>query len=220
MAVRTRNHSRNGSSGSGREVVKVTSRIIRRTLAEHVSLPTPDIGTLLSRAREGSPPLAERVRRLPIQCSVDIAVPLELAYAEWLRLEFLPEGAHRVTEIERQGDGLHGRVSGLGPGHEWRAEITEERPNESFAWRSKTGSDCAGLVTFHELSDRLTRLELQLDVVAVGVEEAVELMLHTADRRAQADLRRFKARLETISPDEYPPAEDADRDGIPDQEEE
>jgi uncharacterized membrane protein len=198
MAVTTRNNTR-GTASPAREVLKVTSRIVRRAVAERAPVPAPV--------------LAERVRSLPIQCSIDIAVPLELAYEEWMKLETLPEGAHRVSDIERQGDSLRGRIRGLRSDMKWEAEILDDRPRESFAWLSKTGSDCAGLVTFHRLSDRLTRIELQLDVVPVGVEEAAELMLRLADRRAQADLRRLKAKLETISPDDYPePAHKADDD--------
>jgi len=201
MSVTTRKRTSNGHS-PGREVLKLTSRIVRRAVAERLPNPLAD-----------GAPLAQRVRRVPVQCSIDIAVPLALAYEEWMKLEFLPEGAHLVTGIKRDGDRLRGEIEGLRSQIEWEAEIRDERPDESFAWRSTSGSDCAGLVTFHRLSERLTRLELELDVVPVGVEEAMELMLHVADRRTEAELRRFKARLETISPDAYPPLPDEAPDG-------
>jgi uncharacterized membrane protein len=163
-------------------------------------------GPKLAAALEHGPDvLAERVRRLPIQRSVDIAVPLHVVYGEWMRLDFLPEGAYRVQDIERQGERLTGQLSALRGALDWEAEIRDERENESFAWRSVKGSDCAGLVTFHSLSERLTRIELELDVVPSHVGEAISLLGHVADRRAEADLRRFKARLETINPDDYPP---------------
>jgi uncharacterized membrane protein len=141
--------------------------------------------------------------RLPIQCAVDVAVPLEVVYDEWMSLAFLPEGTHCVTDIERTDDGLVGEIAGVLGGSDWEAEILDERDGESFAWRSTEGSDCAGLITFHRLDERLTRLELQLDVLPVRSRDAIALVLHTADRRAEADLRRFKARLETMSPDAY-----------------
>jgi hypothetical protein len=50
----------------------------------------------------------------------------------------------------------------------------------------------------------LTRLELELDVVPTHPGEAASLVLHLADRQAEAELRRFKHRVETISPDAYP----------------
>ena len=122
-----------------------------------------------------------------------------------MKLDFLPEGTHRIEHIKRRGDRLSGRLAGALSQHSaWRAEIREERPNESFAWRSVRGSDCLGLVTFHSLAERLTRIELQLDVVPARSAEAFELLVHVADRRAETDLRRFKADLERISPDDYP----------------
>ena len=154
-------------------------------------------------------------RRLPIQQCVDIAVPLQVAYDEWMLLEFLPEGARRVERIERQRNGnLTGRLTGPTWPRGWEAEVLDDRPQESFAWRSVKGSDCAGLITFHSLGDRLTRLELQLDIVPKRPLEGAEFLLHIADARARGDLRRFKARLETINPDSYgvddPPEQDVD----------
>ena len=139
--------------------------------------------------------------RLPIQRSIDIAVPLHVAWEEWMELDTLPEGVGTVREVERDGDRLTG-ITGATEG-EWTAEILDERDEQSFAWRSHEGSDCAGLVTFHQLAERLTRIELNLDVVPTGPAEAVALATGLAGRRAERELRRFKARVELISPDVY-----------------
>lgn len=140
--------------------------------------------------------------RPPIQVGIDVAVPLEVAWDEWMSFESLTEGVHRVEEVERDGDRLLGRTAGPRSA-DWEAEILDERPQESFAWRSVEGSDCAGLATFHRLSDRLTRIELDLDVLPTSPVETVALSLHLANRRAEAELRRFKARVEFINPDAY-----------------
>lgn len=194
------------SAVAGREVLKLTSKLVRRTVAEHLPDPREALSALPDHpVSNGAMPLTQRIRSVPIQCSIDIAVPLEVACEEWMRLEFLPEGAHRVVDIKRRGNRLRGRIAGVRAQHSsWRAQIREERPYESFAWRSVAGSDCLGLITFHRLAERLTRLELELDVVPVRAPEAFELLVHVADRRAEIDLRRFKARLERISPDDYP----------------
>jgi uncharacterized membrane protein len=146
--------------------------------------------------------LAERTRRLPIQQSIDVAVPLEVAWEQWMEFCYFPEGAHRARNVEREGETLIGELDGPGS-REWKAEIIDERENESFAWRSSEGSDSAGLVTFHELSERLTRIELNLDVRPTHVAEAAALALHVADRRVETELRRFKAHVELLSPDVY-----------------
>jgi uncharacterized membrane protein len=163
-------------------------------------------------------PLASRVRRIPIQLSIDIAVPVPVAWDEWMTFESLPEGMHRVEEIERDGDDvLVGRLSGVKVDDYWEAEILDERQDQSFAWRSSGGSDCAGLITFHSLADRLTRVELELDVIPTRMGEAAGLALHLADRRAERELRAFKARVETISPDDYPPLDDEEADDQPEE---
>lgn len=141
-------------------------------------------------------------KRAPIQVSVDVAVPLKIAWDEWMSFTAFTEGVHHIEDVERDGDSLTGRTAGSRP-MEWAADIVDEREEQSFAWRSVEGTDCAGLVTFHRLSDRLTRIELDLDVLPRRPAEAVSLALHIADRRAESDLRRFKAEVEFISPEVY-----------------
>jgi uncharacterized membrane protein len=153
------------------------------------------LGTLTAGAGAAKP-------RLPIQESVDVAVPLDFAWSEWMQLRFLPEGVDHVTDLERDGGELRGRLGG-DSGASWSAEVLDEREGESFAWKSNEGSDCAGLITFHRLSERLTRLELTLDVVPSDAAQSALLLSHLADRRARRELRRFKADLEVVSPDVY-----------------
>lgn len=150
-------------------------------------------------------------RRLPIQVSIDVAVPLQVTWDEWMSADSITEGVHRIDGVERDGGSLFGTISGP-RSTDWEAEIVDEREAESFAWRSIEGSDCAGLVTFHRLSDRLTRIELDLDVLPVRPSEALTLSLHVAHRRAEAHLRRFKAQVEFISPDVYEPVDASDHE--------
>jgi uncharacterized membrane protein len=198
--------TKHAQKAAGREVLKLTSKLVKRTVAERLPSARDALSNLTDRVdSDGGAPLVQRLRSVPIQCSIDIAVPLEVAYEEWMKLDFLPEGVHTVRKVRRDGDRLRGRIAGSSRERSrWRAEVREERPQESFAWRSIQGSDCLGLVTFHRLAERLTRLEAELDVVPIGPTQAFELMTRIADRRAEADLRRFKAELERISPDDYP----------------
>jgi uncharacterized membrane protein len=156
--------------------------------------------------------MAERVRTVPVQQSVDVGVPLEAAWDEWMRFDWMPDGAHRVTDIERDGDVLLGQLAGPRFARDWEAEITDERPDESFAWQTTQGSDTSGLVTFHRLADRLTRIELQLDIVPEGPGGALALLLRRSDRRAENVLRNFKAQVEALDPDEYPDVAEVEDD--------
>ncbi len=140
--------------------------------------------------------------RLPIQASIDVAVPLLVAWEEWMTFDPFTEGVHRIEDVERDGEELVGTIAGP-RAVDWRAEIVDEREQEAFAWRSVEGSDCAGLITFHRLSERLTRIEVDLDVLPTNPAETLTLSLHLAHHRVTNDLRRFKARVEFINPDVY-----------------
>ena len=119
-----------------------------------------------------------------------------------MELKHLPEGTHRLSDVERDGDVITGTIDGLRD-RDWSAEVIDEREQESFAWRSTEGSDSAGLVTFHPLSERLTRVEVTIDVLPEGLGDAARLMLHIGDRRIEEELRRFKADAELLNPDVY-----------------
>ena len=156
--------------------------------------------------------MAERVRTVPVQQSIDVGVPVEAAWDEWMRFDWMPDGAHRVTDIERDDDLLFGQMAGPRFARDWEAEITDERVDESFAWQTTQGSDTSGLVTFHRLADRLTRIELQLDIVPEGPGSALALVLRRSDRRAENVLRNFKAQVEALDPDEYPDVAEVEED--------
>jgi uncharacterized membrane protein len=179
---------------------KAAKKMVRKT----VEMGTSAVRRAADRAAEASKNAYEAgtSRLVPIQLSIDVAVPIHVAWEEWRSWGCLPEGVHRIVDVERDGDSLVGHTAGP---HEvdWEAEIKDEREDESFAWLSVEGTDVAGLATFHQMSERLTRIELDLDVVPTNPTEAMTLALHLAHRRAEADLRRFKAHVEFISPDAY-----------------
>jgi uncharacterized membrane protein len=160
-------------------------------------------GKAVSRAgAAGAEALLERAQRMPIQQSIDVAVPPEIAWEQWMEFSYFPEGTRRVVDVERDGDTLEGHLDGL-TSRDWEAEIIDERECESFAWRTTEGADSAGLVTFHQLAERLTRIELNLDVRPTDLGEAAGLALRLADHRVRSELRRFKAHAELLSPDIY-----------------
>lgn len=191
--------------GLARKAAKKTLKVVARKSAEMGAgavRRAADRAAMAGRSAMDSAMDATASQRLPIQLSIDVAVPIHVAWDEWRTWGSLPEGVHRIEEVERDGDALVGHTAGP-RGVDWEAEIKDEREDESFAWRSVTGTDVAGLATFHRISDRLTRIELDLDVVPTNPSEAVTLALHLAHRHAEADLRRFKAHVEFISPDSY-----------------
>src|SRR6185503_14160164 len=76
---------------------------------------------------------------------------------------------------------------------EFKAEIVEQRPDERIKWKVSEGVTHTGVVTFHEVAPRLTRVEVNLDLEPGGlIEKAARGMRHVK-RAVRADLARFKA---------------------------
>jgi uncharacterized membrane protein len=136
-------------------------------------------------------------RRMPIQQSVDVGVSVESAWKLWNRYEDYPKFMHRIESAEKV-DPKHVRFTGKiwGVSRNWEAEITEKRTYEAIAWESEDGLENAGVVTFHKLGPRLTRIELNLDVNPHGFFEKAGRGMRFMKRAARADLHRFKAYAE------------------------
>jgi uncharacterized membrane protein len=117
-----------------------------------------------------------RERPLPVEQSIDVGVPVETAY-DWF------------TEFEEYAEVMsHG-------------ETVEERPNERIDWRRTDGVDATAVITFHRLSDRLTRVMVIYDQRPQGLLEKTSSLLRTARRGLSADLMRFKAFVEMSEED-------------------
>jgi uncharacterized membrane protein len=106
--------------------------------------------------------------------TVDVDVPVRVAYDQWTQFEEFPlfmEGVESVKQIDDTHIAWTADIGGVRK--EWTAEITEQKPDERVAWRAVEGAENAGVVTFHRLSDEKTRITLQLDVDPEGPLENV-----------------------------------------------
>ena len=136
-------------------------------------------------------------RRMPIQQSVDVAVPIKVAYNRWTMFEDWPDFMHRVESVDQADDTtLSFSTKVWGITRRFEAEIVEQRPDQRIEWNSTEGLAHTGVVTFHKLSDRLTRIEISLDVEPHGMLEKMGRGMRFTKRAVRADLHRFKALIE------------------------
>jgi uncharacterized membrane protein len=144
----------------------------------------------------------KKTRRLPIQRWTDIAVPVEEAYEQWTKFEEFPKFMHRVVSVEHEeGEGdENDRVKWEEKiwfsKRQWEAEIIERLENDRIEWRTVSGTNHTGVVSFHELDDKLTRVMITVDFRPAGLIEKMGSGLRFAKRAVQADLARFKAYVE------------------------
>jgi uncharacterized membrane protein len=144
-----------------------------------------------------SPSGTGRGRRLPVQEYVDVGVDLETAYDQFTQFEDWPQFMHRVERIEQRDDTTlmwHENIWGVR--RSWEAEIVEQMPCERIVWRSKGGPQTIGVVTFHRLSDNLTRVAITMDFQPKGLFEKTASGMRVSRRALRSDLMRLKARLE------------------------
>ena len=136
-------------------------------------------------------------RRMPVQQSIDVAVPLETAYNQWTQYESWTDFMHRVTRVSQEDETKVSFATKIwGKTKEFEAEIITQRPDDRVKWRVTQGITHTGVVSFHELAPNLTRIELGLDVAPGSlIEKAARGMRHVK-RAARADLHRFKAFIE------------------------
>jgi uncharacterized membrane protein YgcG len=124
-------------------------------------------------------------------------VPIETAYNQWTQFEDWTEFMHRVTRVTQEDECTVSFATKIWTRtREFNAEIITQRPDERIKWRVSQGITHTGVVTFHELAPRLTRIELDMDVDPGGlIEKAARGMRHVK-RAVRADLHRFKAYIE------------------------
>jgi uncharacterized membrane protein len=133
-----------------------------------------------------------------IEKSIDVEVPVRTAYNQWTQFEEFPafmEGVTAVTQLDDRR--LRWQANVGGKSQEWTAEITEQHPDQRIAWTSTSGARNAGVVTFHRLADRKTRVMLQMEYDPKGMVENVGDAVGVVAARVGRDMARFKDYIES-----------------------
>ena len=138
-------------------------------------------------------------RRMPVQQSIDVAVPIQTAYNQWTQYEEWPQFMHRVTRASQEDRTTVSFATKIwGKTKEFKANIVTARPDEKIKWEVTEGINHTGWITFHEIAPQLTRLELSLDLEPGGLLEKAARGMRHVKRAARGDLHRFKAYIEAL----------------------
>ena len=136
-------------------------------------------------------------RRMPIQQGISVAVPLKTAYNAWTGFEDWPKFMHRLESAEQVDENTVAFTAKIwGISRRFEAKITEQRPDQRIEWNVEQGLSHTGVVTFHQLAERLTRIELDLDLEPHGIIEKAARGMRFAKRAIRGDLHRYKAYVE------------------------
>ncbi len=132
-----------------------------------------------------------------IEKSIEVNVSVNTAYNQWTQFEEFPnfmEGIEEVTQLDERR--LHWRAEIGGKTKEWTAEIIEQLPDQRIAWRSISGPQNAGVVTFHPIADDKTKIMLHLEYDPEGFIENAGDTFGLVSWRVSGDLERFKEFIE------------------------
>jgi uncharacterized membrane protein len=131
--------------------------------------------------------------------TIDVGVPIDVAYNTWTEFGEFPSFMKKVEKAEAEEETKIEWKAQIFLSHRtWEATILEQIPNERIVWRSKgEKGHVDGAVTFHELGPNLTRIMVVLEYYPQGFFEKTGNLWRAQGRRARADLRHFKRHVMT-----------------------
>jgi uncharacterized membrane protein len=133
-----------------------------------------------------------------VEKSIEVNVPATVAYNQWTQFEEFPQFMKGVKQVTQEDDRhLYWRADIMGVEQQWRAEITEQIPDQRIAWRSISGARNAGVVTFHHIGPEVSRVTLQMEYEPEGVVESIGDLLGFVTSWVESNLQRFKAFIES-----------------------
>lgn len=132
-----------------------------------------------------------------VEKTIRVKVPVSTAYNQWTQFESFPHFMEGVKEV-RQLDNthVHWRAEIGGKEVEWDAEITQQVPDQRIAWRSTSGADNAGEVSFKPVSGDSTEVRLWMAYDPKGLTENLGSNLGVVSSRIGDSLDRFKEFIE------------------------
>ena len=133
-----------------------------------------------------------------VKKSIDVNVPVRTAYNQWTQFEEFPRFMEGVESVKQLDDtGLHWHANVGGKDQEWDAKITEQTPDRVVAWRSTSGAENGGHVSFQPIDANRTRVTVEIFYDPKGFVENVGDALGFVSRRVEGDLERFKKFIES-----------------------
>jgi len=135
--------------------------------------------------------------------SIDVGVPVTLAYNQWTQYNDFPKFTKKVESADKNGNEdeeqkVNWKAQVFWSHRTWEATVVEQVPDERIIWRSKgQKGHVDGAVTFHELGPNLTRILLVLEYHPQGMFERTGNLWRAQGRRARLELKHFRRHMMT-----------------------
>ncbi|MEV6564718.1 SRPBCC family protein [Streptomyces kronopolitis] len=125
---------------------------------------------------------------------IDVGVPVREAYDQWTQFQEFSTFAKGVVSVEKADDTTSNwKVKVAKSTRSWRANVTEQVPDERITWTTEGAKGTVkGVVTFHPLTEDLTRVLLVLEYFPKGLFEKTGNIWRAQGRRARLDLKLYR----------------------------
>jgi uncharacterized membrane protein len=135
-----------------------------------------------------------------VQDSIEVQVPVQQAYNQWTQFEEFPKFMDGIQSVQQLDETHVEWVAEIrGESRQWTTEITDQRPDEKVAWKTIAGEvKNDGVVTFEQVGDNKTRVNVEMDVEGKSTTENVAgNLLGIVKGQVRGDLERFKQLIES-----------------------
>jgi len=146
---------------------------------------------------------SKKLKLINIVESIDVGVPVTLAYNQWTQYNDFPKFTKKVENADKTGNEdeeqkINWKAQVFWSHRTWEATVIEQVPDERIIWRSKgQKGHVDGAVTFHELGPSLTRILLVLEYHPQGMFERTGNLWRAQGRRARLELKHFGRHMMT-----------------------
>ena len=134
-----------------------------------------------------------------IEDTIEVQVPVQQAYNQWTQFEQFPSFMEGIQSVQQLDDTHVQWVAEIrGESRQWTTEITEQQPDKKIAWKTIDGEvKNDGVVTFEQVGDAQTRVNLQMEVEGDSTTENIAGdLLGIVKGQVHGDLERFKQLVE------------------------
>ncbi|MFC9503435.1 SRPBCC family protein [Streptomyces sp. NPDC057002] len=124
---------------------------------------------------------------------IDVGVPLRTAYDQWTQYQDFSTFAKGVKAASKADDTASDwQLKVFWSNRSWKAKTTEQVPDDRIAWSSEGAKGTTkGVVSFHRLTDSLTRVLLVIEYYPSGFFEKTGNIWRAQGRRARLDLKNY-----------------------------
>ncbi|MER8032542.1 SRPBCC family protein [Streptomyces bauhiniae] len=125
---------------------------------------------------------------------IEVGVPVREAYDQWTQFQEFSTFAKGVVSVEKADDTTSNwKVKVAKSTRSWKANVTEQVPDERITWTTEGAKGTVkGVVTFHAITENLTKVLLVLEYFPKGLFEKTGNIWRAQGRRARLDLKLYR----------------------------